>query len=31
MWADFNNLSYFQVLFKKHEGLTPGAYKKQAQ
>ncbi|MBH8567977.1 AraC family transcriptional regulator [Microvirga sp. STS02] len=25
----FNNLSYFQALFKKHEGLTPGAYKKQ--
>jgi AraC-like DNA-binding protein len=29
--AGFNNLSYFQALFKKHEGLTPGAYKKQAQ
>jgi AraC-like DNA-binding protein len=27
--AGFNNLSYFQALFKKHEGLTPGAYKKQ--
>ncbi|GAB3730191.1 AraC family transcriptional regulator [Hymenobacter agri] len=25
----FNNLSYFQALFKKHEGLTPGAYKRQ--
>jgi AraC-like DNA-binding protein len=29
--AGFNNLSYFQALFKKHEGLTPGAYKKMAQ
>jgi len=29
--AGFNNLSYFQALFKKHEGLTPGAYKKHAQ
>ncbi len=29
--AGFNNLSYFQALFKKHEGLTPGAYKKLAQ
>lgn len=29
--AGFNNLSYFQALFKKYEGLTPGAYKKQAQ
>ena len=28
--AGFNNLSYFQALFKKHEGLTPGAYKRQA-
>ncbi|WP_426060633.1 AraC family transcriptional regulator [Hymenobacter sp. B1770] len=27
--AGFNNLSYFQSLFKKHEGVTPGAYKKQ--
>jgi AraC-like DNA-binding protein len=27
--AGFNNLSYFQALFKKYEGLTPGAYKKQ--
>ncbi|WP_051718682.1 AraC family transcriptional regulator [Hymenobacter sp. IS2118] len=27
--AGFNNLSYFQALFKKHEGVTPGAYKKQ--
>ncbi|OGX86649.1 hypothetical protein BEN47_12595 [Hymenobacter lapidarius] len=27
--AGFNNLSYFQALFKKHEGMTPGAYKKQ--
>jgi AraC-like DNA-binding protein len=27
--AGFNNLSYFQSLFKKYEGLTPGAYKKQ--
>ncbi|MVN77947.1 helix-turn-helix domain-containing protein [Hymenobacter sp. HMF4947] len=26
--AGFNNLSYFQALFKKHEGVTPGAYKK---
>ena len=26
--AGFNNLSYFQSLFKKHEGMTPGAYKK---
>ena len=26
--AGFNNLSYFQSLFKKHEGVTPGAYKK---
>jgi len=26
--AGFNNLSHFQALFKKHEGLTPGAYKK---
>jgi len=31
MRAGFNNSSYFQALFKKHEGLTPGAYKKQAQ
>ena len=29
--AGFNNLSYFQTLFKKHEGLTPGAYKRQCQ
>ncbi len=29
--AGFNNLSHFQALFKKHEGLTPGAYKKQIQ
>jgi AraC-like DNA-binding protein len=28
MRAGFNNLSYFQALFKKHEGVTPGAYKK---
>ncbi|MGI4832890.1 MAG: AraC family transcriptional regulator N-terminal domain-containing protein [Janthinobacterium lividum] len=28
--AGFNNLSYFQALFKKHEGLTPGMYKRQA-
>jgi AraC-like DNA-binding protein len=28
MRAGFNNLSYFQALFKKHEGMTPGAYKK---
>lgn len=27
--AGFDNLSYFQALFKKYEGLTPGAYKKQ--
>jgi AraC-like DNA-binding protein len=27
--SGFNNLSYFQALFKKYEGLTPGAYKKQ--
>ncbi|RZK51066.1 MAG: helix-turn-helix domain-containing protein, partial [Hymenobacter sp.] len=27
--AGFNNLSYFQALFKKYEGLTPGTYKKQ--
>jgi YesN/AraC family two-component response regulator len=29
MRAGFNNLSYFQELFKKYEGLTPEAYKKQ--
>ena len=29
--AGFNNLSYFQALFKKQEGLTPGAYKRQCQ
>jgi AraC-like DNA-binding protein len=28
MRAGFNNLSYFQALFKKHEGVTPGVYKK---
>ena len=28
MRAGFNNLSYFQTLFKKHEGVTPGTYKK---
>jgi AraC-like DNA-binding protein len=27
--AGFNNLSYFQALFKKYEGVTPGAYKKK--
>ena len=27
--AGFNNVSYFQSLFKKHEGITPGAYKRQ--
>ncbi|MGI4873582.1 MAG: AraC family transcriptional regulator [Janthinobacterium lividum] len=27
--AGFNNSSYFQALFKKYEGLTPGAYKRQ--
>lgn len=27
--AGFNNLSYFQSLFKKYEGVTPGAYKRQ--
>jgi AraC-like DNA-binding protein len=31
MRAGFNNLSCFQALFKKHEGLTPGAYERQAQ
>ena len=29
--AGFNNLSYFQALFKKHEGVTPGTYKKQLE
>ena len=29
--AGFNNLSHFQSLFKKYEGLTPGAYRKQIQ
>jgi len=28
--AGFNNLSYFQALFKKHEGLTPGAFHKRS-
>ena len=28
--AGFNNVSYFQALFKKYEGITPGAYKRQA-
>ncbi|MDQ2771369.1 MAG: AraC family transcriptional regulator [Bacteroidota bacterium] len=28
--AGFNNVSYFQSLFKKYEGMTPGAYKRQA-
>ena len=27
--AGFNNLSYFQALFKRYEGVTPGAYRKQ--
>ncbi|GAA4372492.1 AraC family transcriptional regulator [Hymenobacter koreensis] len=27
--AGFNNPAYFQKLFRKHEGLTPGLYKKQ--
>ena len=27
--AGFNNLSYFLTLFKKHEEVTPGAYKRQ--
>ncbi|MBC6988174.1 AraC family transcriptional regulator [Hymenobacter sp. BT491] len=25
----FNNTNYFQVLFKKYEGMTPGLYKKR--
>ncbi|MCC3151692.1 AraC family transcriptional regulator [Hymenobacter sp. BT770] len=29
MRAGFNNISYFQALFKKYEGVTPGAYKRQ--
>ncbi|KAA9332156.1 AraC family transcriptional regulator [Hymenobacter busanensis] len=27
----FNNPAYFQKLFRKHEGLTPGLYKKQGR
>ena len=27
--AGFNNLSYFQALFKRYEGVTPGAYRRQ--
>ncbi|TGE17522.1 AraC family transcriptional regulator [Hymenobacter elongatus] len=27
--AGFNNTAYFQSIFKKHEGITPGLYKKQ--
>jgi len=27
--AGFNNLSYFQALFKRYEGVTPGTYRKQ--
>jgi AraC-like DNA-binding protein len=28
--AGFNNTAYFQKLFKQYEGVTPGAYKRQA-
>ncbi|TGE23370.1 helix-turn-helix transcriptional regulator [Hymenobacter metallicola] len=27
--AGFNNTAYFQTIFKKYEGITPGLYKKQ--
>jgi AraC-like DNA-binding protein len=27
--AGFNNPAYFQALFKKYEGVTPGAYKRE--
>nr|WP_262923056.1 AraC family transcriptional regulator [Hymenobacter cellulosilyticus] len=27
--AGFNNPAYFQTIFKKYEGITPGLYKKQ--